>query len=183
VVVVTSVDDQPKAASLGADAYAAKPIEREWLVRHLRALTGMSTARALIIDDEEAPRYALRALLGPLGFDVTECAEPGEGLRRLRADLPDVVFLDLIMPGITGLALLEELRQDARTRDLPAILITSKVLVTAERDAAARLRASIVSKDVLGQPQAAAEILRGLALAGWTADRSSSAPLRSPSRP
>jgi signal transduction histidine kinase/CheY-like chemotaxis protein len=170
VLVVTSVDDQPKAASLGADAYAAKPIERGWLVRRLRSLTGMSAARALIIDDEEAPRYALRALLGPLGFDVTECAEPEEGLRRLRADRPDVVFLDLIMPGRTGLALLEELRQDARTRDLPAVLITSKVLVPAERDAATRLRASIVSKDVLGLPQAALEIQQGLARAGWTAD-------------
>jgi CheY-like chemotaxis protein/two-component sensor histidine kinase len=183
VLVVTSVDDQPKAASLGADAYAAKPIERTWLVRHLRALTGMSTARALIIDDEEAPRYALRALLGPLGFDVTECADPEEGLRRLQGDPPDVVFLDLIMPGRTGLALLEELRRDPRTRDLPAILITSKVLVAAERDAAARLRASIVSKEVLGLPQAGAEILQGLSRAGWTVDAPPSAPLRpAPSR-
>ena len=77
MLVVTSVDDQPKAASLGADAYAAKPIEREWLVRRLRELTGMTTARAVVIDDEEAPRYALRALLGPLGFQVTRVRAAG----------------------------------------------------------------------------------------------------------
>jgi signal transduction histidine kinase/CheY-like chemotaxis protein len=169
VLVVTSVDDQPKAASLGADAYAAKPIERGWLVRCLRELTRMEAARAVIIDDEEAPRYALRALLGTLGFEVTEYTHPEEGLRRLKADRPDVVFLDLIMPDLNGLSLLEELRQHPRTRDLPAVLVTSKVLVSAERVAAERLRASIVSKDVLGLPQAAAEIRQGLARAGWTA--------------
>jgi signal transduction histidine kinase/CheY-like chemotaxis protein len=172
VVVVTNVDDQPKAASLGADAYAAKPIEREWLVRRLRELTGLKGARAAVVDDEEAPRYALRALLGPLGFDVNEYAHPEEALRRIQADRPDVVFLDLIMPGLTGLGLLEGLRQDPRTRALPAVVITSKVLVPAEREAAARLGASVVSKDVLGQPQAAAEIRQGLARAGWADARS-----------
>ena len=177
VLVVTSVDDQAKAASLGADAYAAKPIEREWFMRRLRELTGMKTARAVIVDDEEAPRYALRALLGPLGFDVSEYAQPEEALRQLPANRPDVVFLDLVMPGLTGLALLEDLRHDPRTRDLPAVLITSKVLVPAEREAAERLGASILSKDVLGWPQAAAEIRQGLARAGWTAT-APSAPLR-----
>jgi CheY-like chemotaxis protein len=181
VLVVTSVDDQAKAASLGADAYAAKPIEREWLVRRLRELTGMKTARAVIVDDEEAARYALRALLGPLGFDVSEYAQPEEALRQLPANRPDVVFLDLVMPGLTGLALLEDLRHDPRTRDLPAVLITSKVLVPAEREAAERLGASILSKDVLGWPQAATAIRQGLARAGWTA-AAPSAPLRQAGR-
>jgi twitching motility two-component system response regulator PilH len=94
----------------------------------------------------------------------------------LQANRPDVVFLDLVMPGLTGLALLEDLRHDPRTRDLPAILITSKVLVPAEREAAERLGASILSKDVLGSPQAATEIRQGLARAGWTA-AAPSAPL------
>jgi signal transduction histidine kinase/CheY-like chemotaxis protein len=178
VLVVTSTDDQAKAASLGADAYAAKPVEREWLVRRLRELTGLKTARAVIIDDEEAPRYALRALLGPLGFEVTEYAQPEEALRQVQANRPDVIFMDLVMPGLSGLALLERLRQDPRTRELPAVLVTSKVLVPAEREAAERLGASIVSKGIFGQTQATAEIRQGLARAGWAQDTPPAVPLR-----
>jgi len=177
VLVVTSTDDQPKAASLGADAYASKPVEREWLVRRLRELTGTKAAHAVLIDDEEAPRYALRALLGPLGFEVSEYGRPEEALRQLLARAPDVLFLDLIMPGMTGLALLERLRQDPRTRTVPAVLITSKVLVSAEREAAARLGAIVLSKGVLGQPEAAAEIRDGLARAGWRMETPPSPPL------
>jgi signal transduction histidine kinase/CheY-like chemotaxis protein len=178
VLVVTSVDDPPKAASLGADAYAAKPVEREWLVRRLRELTGLKTARAVIIDDEEAPRYALRSLLGPLGFEVSEYAEPEEALRQVRATPPDVLFMDLVMPGLTGLALLASLREDPRTRAVPAVLVTSKVLAPAEREAAARLGASVISQAVLGQAEAVAEIRLGLVRAGWSADAPAFVPLR-----
>jgi CheY-like chemotaxis protein/anti-sigma regulatory factor (Ser/Thr protein kinase) len=177
VLVVTNVDDQPKAASLGADAYASKPVERGWLVHQLRKLTGLATARAVVLDDEEAPRYALRSLLEPMGFEVREYDQPEDALRHLLAAPPDVLFMDLIMPGMNGLALLERLRQDDRTRDLPAVLITSKVLVPGEREVAGRLEASILSKDVLGQPQAADAIQQGLARAGWHVDAPPSSPL------
>jgi signal transduction histidine kinase/CheY-like chemotaxis protein len=169
VLVVTSTDDRRKAESLGADAYAAKPVERAWLVQQLRALTGVKLARAVIIDDEEAPRYALRAALAPLGFEVSEFGQPEEALRQVTARPPDVLFMDLVMPGLNGLALLERLRQDPHTRTLPTVLITSKVMVAAERDAAARLGATVLSKDILGGPQAAADIRQGLARAGWPA--------------
>ena len=137
----------------------------------------MKTARAVVVDDEEAPRYALRALLEPLGFEVREYTEPEEALRQVLTQPPDVIFMDLIMPGMTGLALLERLRQDPRTRELPAVLITSKVLVPAEGDAAARLGASVLSKEILGQSQAAAEIRQGLQRAGWAANAPPSPPL------
>jgi signal transduction histidine kinase/CheY-like chemotaxis protein len=183
VLVVTSVDDQPKAASLGADAYAAKPIEREWLVRRLHELTGLAAASAVVVDDEEAPRYALRAILGPLGFVVTEYGQPEEALRQVLARPPDVLFMDLIMPGLTGLGLLDRLRQDPRTRELPAVLVTSKELVPAEREAAARLGATVLPKSVLGQPDAVAEIRQGLARAGWPAQAPPSPPLHPVERP
>jgi signal transduction histidine kinase/CheY-like chemotaxis protein len=167
VLVVTNVDDQSKAASLGADAYAAQPVDRGWLLRRLGELTGVSTARAVIVDDEEAPRYALRALLVQLGFQVTECAQPGDGLREIQRHPPDAVFLDLVMPGMTGLELLESLRRDERTRAIPVLVVTSKVLGPTERSAIESARAGIVSKEVLARPEAAAEVRAALTSAGW----------------
>lgn len=129
--------------------------------------TGVATARAVVIDDEEAPRYALRAVLGQLGFQVTECAHAGEGLREVQRDPPDVVLLDLVMPGMTGLEVLQSLRRDERTRTLPAVVVTSKVLVPAERGAIEAQRAGILSKEMLGRPDAAAEVRASLMRAGW----------------
>jgi signal transduction histidine kinase/CheY-like chemotaxis protein len=168
VLVVTNVDDQQKAASLGADAYAAQPVDRAWLLRRLGELTGVATARAVIVDDEEAPRYALRVLMGQLGFRVTECANSGDGLREVRRDPPDIVLLDLVMPGMTGLELLESLRRDEQTRTVPVLMVTSKVLGPAERSAIEAAGAGIVSKEVLGRPDAAEAVRASLVLAGWS---------------
>jgi CheY-like chemotaxis protein len=165
--VVTNVDDQAKAASLGADAYSAKPVDRRWLLGRLRELTGLVQPRALIIDDEEAPRYALRSLLGQLDFDVEEAPRPADALRRVSDDPPDVVFLDLVMPELTGFEVLGRLRADAATRRLPVVVTTSKVLVPGEERELAGQSAPVLSKEVWSRPDALARIRAALAAAGW----------------
>jgi CheY-like chemotaxis protein len=175
VLVVTNVDDQAKAASLGADAYAAQPVDRGWLLRRLGELTGTAAARAVIVDDEQAPRYALRVLLGQLGFQVTECGDPQDGLREIQRDPPDAVFLDLVMPGLTGLEILESLRRDERTRTVPTLVITSKVLGSTERSAIEAAGAGVVSKEVLGRADALAEVGASLRQAGWAGSLPASA--------
>ena len=167
VVVVTNVDDQAKAVSLGADAYSAKPVQRRWLLGRLRELTGQSQPRALIVDDEEAPRYALRALLGQLDFEVAEAPDPVEGLRRAHDDPPDVMFLDLVMPGLTGFEVLDRLRRDGVTSDLPVVVTTSKVLVPEEERTLADQAAPVLSKETWSRPDALARIRSALAEAGW----------------
>jgi CheY-like chemotaxis protein len=166
VVVITNVDDHPKAAALGADAYGTKPAERTWLVGILRELTGSFVARAAVIDDDEAPRYALRSLLAQLEVAVTESSDPMEGLRRLQESVPDVLFLDLVMPGLSGLQVLDAVRADPRLRHLPVVVVTSKVLTSDEHDTLARLGASVLSKDILGRDSALGEIRQALARAG-----------------
>jgi twitching motility two-component system response regulator PilH len=57
-------------------------------------------------------------------FEVTEAATAEEGLERARADRPDVIVLDLIMPGLDGRRALAELRQDPLTRNIPVVIST-----------------------------------------------------------
>ena len=147
VLVVSTVDDQAKGLALGADAYAMKPMQRRWLLDHLRRLTGRQPVRrVLVIDDDEISRYLVRGLLDDLPCLVSEARGGEEGLRRARQDAPDAIFLDLVMPGVSGFEVLERLRAETATREVPVVVVTSKVLDDVERRRLEGLGAAIVSK-------------------------------------
>ena len=82
--------------------------------------------RALVVDDSQIARYILSGLLARHGFDV-EVADSGEAaLRQLAGPLPDVVFLDHLLPGMDGLETVERLRAQSRTARLPVVMYTSQ---------------------------------------------------------
>jgi two-component system response regulator HydG len=95
--------------------------------------------RILVVDDELAARTALRDLLSMKGYDVDLAADGAAALARLAELPPDLVITDLDMPRLSGLQLLEALRE--RNAELPAIVLTS---ATEVRTAVAALRAGAV---------------------------------------
>jgi signal transduction histidine kinase/CheY-like chemotaxis protein len=128
VVVATTVDDQHKGYGLGADAYVVKPIEHGWLMTTLNDLTAERGRSVLIIDDDETSRYVLRQLLAGTRYETSEAASGAEGLERAREQRPAAIFLDLVMPGLSGFEVLDALRSDERTRSIPVVILTSKAL-------------------------------------------------------
>ncbi len=92
----------------------------------LRAPETNRRRRVLVIDDDETFRYVLRQIVGDqLRHEVFEANDGEQGLNRIRELHPDVVFLDLQMPKVDGFAVLEAVRNDPRTRELPVIVFTS----------------------------------------------------------
>ena len=147
VFVVTSVDDERKALSLGADAYARKPLDRRWLLEQLRSVTGEEPIRRiLLIDDDEISRYLMRRLLDDLPCVVSEATSGRAGLQRARQDPPDAILLDLAMPDVSGEEVLEQLRADSVTAGIPVVIVTSKVLADAERTRLSQQALAIVDK-------------------------------------
>jgi signal transduction histidine kinase/CheY-like chemotaxis protein len=160
VLVLTSLDERGKALALGADAYARKPVSRRWLLAELRRLTGhQAPRRVLVIDDEEVARYLVRQTLPEQGFLALEAKTGREGLDRARQVQPDLVFLDLLMPDVGGLEVLEQLKADPATRDIPVVVVTSRVLTETERRQLAPDVAAIVSKAALSR-DTMADVLR-----------------------
>ena len=149
VVVVTTVEDQPKGIALGADAYALKPVDRAWLLENLIRLTGRRRRRLLMIDDDEVARYLLRRQV-PDDVGVVEAGNGLDGLARARADAPDAIVLDLAMPGMRGEEVLDHLRAEPATREIPVVIFTSQVLDDAARVALASRVVAIVSKEATG---------------------------------
>jgi two-component system phosphate regulon response regulator PhoB len=78
-----------------------------------------SVVRVLVIEDEAPIQELLRYSLEQAGFAVTVVTTAEQGLAEIRSELPSVLLLDLMLPGMSGVALAKQLRSDARTRDLP----------------------------------------------------------------
>jgi len=148
VIVVSSVDDPRKGLALGADAYGVKPVSREWLQAELARLTSQAPMpEALIIDDDNVARYVLKRLLSHVRCTVAETSTGMDGLRAARLRRPDIVFLDLVMPDISGFDVLTQLKSDPGTAAIPVVVVTSKVLEPDEREALEGRALAVLPKD------------------------------------
>ncbi len=82
--------------------------------------------KVLVIDDEEPIRLLCRVNLEAEGMDVLEAADGPTGLEHAREQAPDVILLDVMMPGLDGWRVAEELLEDERTQDIPIIFLTAR---------------------------------------------------------
>ena len=80
----------------------------------------------LVVEDEPAIRELLQVNLADAGYAVRGVADAESALASIRAELPDLVLLDWMLPGKSGLALARDLRADPRTRELPIIMVTAR---------------------------------------------------------
>jgi CheY-like chemotaxis protein len=77
-----------------------------------------------VVDDEAAVRDLMQRFLGKEGFRVVTAAAGEEGLRLARTLRPDVITLDVLMPGLDGWAVLSVLKADPETADIPVVMLT-----------------------------------------------------------
>ena len=82
--------------------------------------------RVLVIDDEAPIRLLCRVNLEAEKMEVLEAADGPSGLEKARSERPDVVLLDVMMPGLDGWRVAEELLDDGRTRSIPIIFLTAR---------------------------------------------------------
>ena len=82
--------------------------------------------RVLVIDDEQPIRLLCKVNLEAAGMSVLEAADGPSGLDEARAHRPDVVLLDVMMPGLDGWRVAEQLLEDDRTSDIPIIFLTAR---------------------------------------------------------
>lgn len=150
VLVATIVPDRLKGMTLGAYDYCVKPVDRKWLLDRLKEMTTRQMVKKiLIVDDEEVARYVIKSHLSGKDYTILEASNGIEGLQRARTDRPDVILLDLQMPGLCGLEVLHELKKDPQTRDIVVIIVTSKIFDREERLRLTAQAHAILSKETL----------------------------------
>lgn len=80
----------------------------------------------LIVDDESMARTLLRLMLVRAGFNVSEAEDGYDALEKIRKNRPDIILLDVMMPGMDGFAVCEKLRGNPETLSLPIIMLSAK---------------------------------------------------------
>ncbi len=86
----------------------------------------MAKPKILVVDDSATETLLITSPLRAEGYDVVTASNGEEALQRLDSERPDLVLLDVIMPGKNGFQLCRQIRSDARYGALPVILLTSK---------------------------------------------------------
>jgi diguanylate cyclase (GGDEF)-like protein len=130
VLVMTGknqLSDRVEVARLGGQAFLQKPMTPEEI---LKAVTGQlnrtqkAEAKVLIVDDDRQMLTALSTLLQPWGLHITTLEDPQQFLQILEATTPDLLILDIEMPGFSGIELCQVVRNDPRWSDLPVLFLS-----------------------------------------------------------
>lgn len=82
--------------------------------------------KVLIVDDEEVIRKFLKIHLSKLGYDVTEAADGEEAIEQLDKKDFDLIICDILMPKKNGWEVIEEVKSNTRTKNIPLIVLTAK---------------------------------------------------------
>ena len=86
----------------------------------------MSIKKILVIDDSPTERHVLVEILNKGGFDIITAESGEEGIEKARAEQPDLILMDVVMPGLNGYQATRTLTRDESTKHIPVIVCTSK---------------------------------------------------------
>jgi twitching motility two-component system response regulator PilH len=114
----------------------------------------MAIQKILVVDDSKTELHHLSELLGKRGYTVRTAENGEEALRRLAEEKPDLVLMDVVMPGQNGFQLTRTITRDPRWSDVPVIMCTSK---NQETDKVWGMRQG--AKDYIVKPVNADELL------------------------
>lgn len=126
--------DQFRSIFSKAEAPAA-PVAEEVVVqsqdrRARERVNAREGTRALLIDDSPTIIAALKKFLRSAGYVTLEALDAEKGVELARTEKPELIFLDIVLPGMNGFAALRALRRDPETRDIPVIMMSGNEQAT-----------------------------------------------------
>lgn len=83
-------------------------------------------ARVLIVDDSPTETHKMSTILGKHGHEVITAESGEEGVAKAKQSLPDVVLMDIVMPGLNGFQATRQLNKNSTTSHIPVIIVTTK---------------------------------------------------------
>lgn len=103
----------------------------------------------LVVEDDEDLRRLFRTALALAGYDVIEAGDGLEALQRIDQLIPDLVVLDLLLPGMSGIVVQQELAAQALTRQIPVVVITGTAIEPGSIDVACLLRKPVSPDELI----------------------------------
>ncbi|HEY8102272.1 MAG TPA: response regulator [Burkholderiaceae bacterium] len=90
----------------------------------------MAIKKILIVDDSSTARHFLLDVLGKAGYQAISAENGDEAILKAKAEMPDLILMDVIMPGINGYQATRTITKDDATKHIPVLIITSKDMET-----------------------------------------------------
>lgn len=118
----------------------------------------MNIRKVLVVDDSATERYILGELLGKQGFEVFFAEDGDKGVAQAKASKPDLIIMDVVMPGLNGFQATRAITKDPETQHIPIFICTTK---GQETDKIWGVRQG--AKDYVVKPIDAADLLRKIA--------------------
>jgi signal transduction histidine kinase len=148
VIIVSVLDDHLLGFGLGAAGYLTKPVNRSDLIAAVKSLFLTTKVRTqpiqvLIVDDDPQARELAVAAFKPYGFQLLTTASGEEAIRLIKDAHPDLVVLDLMMPDVNGFDVLDAMKADPATAEIPVFILSAKDLSQAERE---RLNGQVIAR-------------------------------------
>jgi len=137
VVIVSVLDDKRLGVSLGAVDYLVKPVDREDFLRRLASYCPTvkkdRPAKVLLVDDERLILEMMSDTVRSAGYQVMTAEGGEEAIAKAFEEQPDLIVLDLMMPGVSGFEVMTKLREEPRVRSIPIIIYTAKALTEEDK--------------------------------------------------
>ena len=168
VIVVSLSEDRATGIALGALGVISKPVDRRQLLEQFAKLTGVGCRLVLVVDDNEYDRRFIASILKESGMDVLLAESGQQALELALENRPDLITLDLVMPGMDGVAVLDRLRAGASTAHIPVVVITSKDLTGQELTHLSLGVSAILSKGGHDRELMLEELVKSLGRLGWS---------------
>ncbi|HMI92201.1 MAG TPA: response regulator, partial [Polyangiales bacterium] len=151
VHVISAADEAARGLVGGAIAFLQKPVQAEALEDAMLNIENFLDRRVkhlLIVEDDETQRNAIMELIGEEDLVISAVASGEEALEKLGEQQFDCMVLDLKLPGMSGVELINAIKQNPSWRRTPVIVYTGKELSSEEHSALRRVTDTIIVKDV-----------------------------------
>jgi len=125
ILIISVVEDRERGLLLGANDCLGKPFSEEDLIRKVCNLMGEEKRSILVVDDEPSVQEVLRMRLGEMGFPVEVAGDGDAAIDSMKRRVPDLLILDVLLPGKNGHEVLNWVRNESRTAGLPVIMISA----------------------------------------------------------
>ncbi len=158
VVIMSVMDEKELAFSLGAVDYFIKPIDRQRFKKRIAELSLDDTGKVLLVDDNPADVRLMASILESANISTLSTYSGKEGIQAAKDNQPSMIVLDIMMPDMNGFEVINRLRADKRTRDIPIVILTMKELTKEEFATLRQHTKSILKKATFNRKDLLSEI-------------------------
>ena len=164
VICISILDNRELGLSLGAVEHLTKPVEKDQLIRELNRLKKKRRIYDILIVDDDPKAVALLSqyFAGEDDYSIRKAYGGGEGLMKVKEKHPDLLILDLMMPGVDGFQVISDLKKHKATKQIPIIIVSGKELTLEDASCLNSKIEKLIRKERFGKEQLLDDIKNAL---------------------